>query len=269
MVGNRIGSAPAARIRSAIARQCAAQRTLGEYAGRCLEVPESSQSLPQFASVLAAFDHERALPRRGQALLGLEHRSDSRRETEPLEPRCGEHDRLEFSPIELREPRVEIAAQRIHHQLRMALAQLRLAPQAGSSNDASRRQRFEARAQVRYKAVARVLSRGDRRQAKALGQTHRYVLRRVHGKIGPPVLERGLEFLDEKALAADLGERPIDDLVASRRDAEDAHLAMRIQALELAGDMLGLPHREPAPARRNDDSFRTLTQLLFPSSPAT
>src|SRR5882762_4501001 len=136
-------------------------------------------------------------------MLGFEHRLESRRETEPLEPRCGEYDCLEFSPIELRKPRVEIAAQRIHHQLRMALAQLRLAPQAGSSNDTSRRQRFEARAQVRYKAVARVLSRGDRRQAKALGQTHRNVLRGVHGKIGPPVLERALQFLDKKALAAE------------------------------------------------------------------
>jgi len=88
----------------------------------------------------------------------------------------------------------------------MALAQLRLAPQAGRSNDASRRQGLEASAQVGHEAVARVLSRGDRRQAKALGHAHRNVLRGVHGKIRPPVLERGLELLDEKALAADLGE---------------------------------------------------------------
>src|SRR5256886_16700713 len=143
----------------------------------------------------------------------------------------------------------------------MALAQLRLAPQAGRSNDASRRQRVEARAQVRHEAVARVLSRGDRSQTKELGQAHRHVLRGVHCNIGPPVLERGLELLDEKALSADLGERPIDDLVAPRRDSEDAHLAMRIQALELARDVLGLPHREPAPARRDDDSFGIPTQL--------
>src|SRR5256714_2242322 len=143
----------------------------------------------------------------------------------------------------------------------MALAQLRFAPQAGRSNDASRRQRFEARAQVRHEAVARVLSRGDRSQTKDLGQAHRHVLRGVHCNIGPPVLERGLKLLDEKALAADLGERPIDDLVASRGDSEDAHLAMRIQTLELTCDVLGLPHREPAPARGNDDSIRSLTQL--------
>jgi len=60
------------------------------------------------------------------------------------------------------------------------------------------------------------------------------------------------------------GERPVDDLVAARRDAEDAHLAMRIQALELACDVLGLPHREPASARGNDDSFRHLTQCFVP-----
>src|SRR5712692_2231777 len=151
----------------------------------------------------------------------------------------------------------------------MALAQLRLASEAGSSNDASRRQTFEARTQVRYEAVARVLSRGDRRQAKAFGQAHRNVLRGVHGKIGPPVLERGLEFLDEKALAADLGEGPVDDLVASRRDAEDAHLAARIEAPQLARHVLGLPHREPAPARGNDDSFQCASHVPFLRLPAT
>src|SRR5207247_9530945 len=99
---------------------------------------------------------ERPLPRRGQTLLGLEHRSDSRRETEALEPRRGEHDCLALSPIELREPRVEIAAQWFHLQVRIALAQLRLAAQAGRSEAASRTQRFEARAHVRHEAVARV-----------------------------------------------------------------------------------------------------------------
>src|SRR5258706_2106028 len=128
---------------------------------------------------------------------------------------------------------------------------------------------FQARAQVGHEAIPRILSRGNGRQAESLRHTHRNVLRGVHGEIGAPVLERGLELLDEKALAPDLGERPIDDLVPSRRDAEDAHLALRIPALELARDVLGLPHREPASARGNDDSFGHLTQRLFPSLPAT
>src|SRR5712664_2663580 len=165
--------------------------------------------------------------------------------------------------------RSEIATQRLHPQGWIALVQLRLAPQAGSPDDGSRRQRLQALAQVGHEAISRILSRGNGRQAKSLRHTHRNVLRGVHGKIGPPVLERGLELLYEKPLAADLSEGPIDDLVASRGDAEDAHLAMRIQALELARDVLGLPHCEPAPARGNDDSFRHLTQRLFPSLPAT
>src|SRR6185295_4956278 len=105
-------------------------------------------------SVLAAFDRERALAWRGQAVLGFEHRANPRREAQPLQARGGENDGLAFASIELREARVEVAAKRLHLQRRMALAELGLTPQAGRADDASRRQPLESRAQVRNQTVA-------------------------------------------------------------------------------------------------------------------
>src|SRR5262249_29391653 len=78
---------------------------------------------------------------------------------------------------------------------------------------------------------------------------------RVDREIGSPILERRLELLHEQALAADLSERAVEDLIAARGHSENAHLAFRMDASQLACDMLRLPHGEPALARCDHDAF--------------
>lgn len=149
-------------------------------------------------------DAERALPRGGQAVVDVEQRADPRGEAETLEARGGEDDRRVIAAVELREPRVEIAAQRPHVEPRMARAQHRLAAQARRADDGARRQRVERRVIVRHERVARILAAHHRREREAFGQRHRHVLQRMHGEIRAAVGKRALELLDEQALAADL-----------------------------------------------------------------
>ena len=69
---------------------------------------------------------------------------------------------------------------------------------------------------VRDEGVARVLALEHGGEREARRQVHRHVLERVDGEVGAAVVERGLELLDEQALAADLGQRAVEDLVAAR-----------------------------------------------------
>ncbi len=50
----------------------------------------------------------------------------------------------------------------------------------------------------------------------------------MHGKVGAAFRHRHFEFLDEQPLAADLGERPVEDLVAPGGHAENDNLAARV-----------------------------------------
>jgi len=73
---------------------------------------------------------------------------------------------------------------------------------------------------VGHERVARVLAFEHRREFESLGQFHWNVLERVHRQVRSPLLECGLELLDEQSLAADLGQRPVENLVAACRHAQ-------------------------------------------------
>src|ERR1700687_1807297 len=77
---------------------------------------------------------------------------------------------------------------------------------------------------LRYPGVARVVALHDRRQHEAGRHVHRHILERMHREIGAAIGHRLLELLDEKTLAADIGQRLIDDAVALRGDAQQRYL---------------------------------------------
>ena len=108
----------------------------------------------------------------------------------------------------------------IDREQRIALAQLRLAAQARRADARAAGQLREIEIAIRDERVARILARGDRREREALRHVHRHVLQRMHGEIGAALGHRDLELLDEQALAADVGERLVEDPVALRRHAE-------------------------------------------------
>ncbi len=78
----------------------------------------------------------------------------------------------------------------------------------------------------------------------------------MHSDVGAAVEQGGFQFLDEQSLAADLGEWPVENLIAARGHAEQFHLAGGIQLLQLIAHMLGLPECQSRLARGDDDAFR-------------
>jgi hypothetical protein len=63
----------------------------------------------------------------------------------------------------------------------------------------------------------------------------------MHGEVGAPFLHGDFEFLDEQPLAADLRQRPVEDLVAARRHAEYLDRTLRVQRRQTRLDVHGLP----------------------------
>ena len=71
----------------------------------------------------------------------------------------------------------------------------------------------------------------------------------MYRQIGPPFGHRHFQLLDEQALAADRGQRPIENLITARGHAEDGDLRLRIAGCEAGADMLGLPQGKARFAR--------------------
>src|SRR5213075_1854514 len=84
-------------------------------------------------------------------------------------------------------------------------------------------------------------------------QLGRHVLHRVHGEVGAPVRHRVLELLHEESLAADFVEAAVEDLIAFRAHRQELDRKAGMEPLQLFSDVLGLPQRESAAARRNDE----------------
>ena len=77
----------------------------------------------------------------------------------------------------------------------------------------------------RHERIARIFAFENRAEREAFGQFHRHVFERMHGEIGAAFGERGFQFLHEQALAADLRQRAIENLIAARRHSEDFYVA--------------------------------------------
>ena len=81
---------------------------------------------------------------------------------------------------------------------------------------------------VRNERIVRVFAFADGGQHETFRQIHRHVFQRMHGEVGAPVFQRGFQLLHEQTLAADLGQRHIENLVALGGHAQYADLDLRI-----------------------------------------
>ena len=175
---------------------------------------------------------------------------------EANQPGCGQDDRVVLSRVELAQTGVQIAAQGFDLQTGITRVQEGLAAQAGGADDGTWRQIFQPFVAVRNQRITGRFAGADCRQHKAFRHFHRHVLERMHGKVGLAFLHGDFQFLDEQALAADLRERAIKDLVAARGHAENFDAALRVQDLQTRLDMQRLPHRQTRFTRGDDQPGR-------------
>mgnify|MGYP001301260230 CR=1 FL=1 len=140
--------------------------------------------------------------------------------------------------------------------MRKSTAQHQFAAQARGAHAGTRGHVFEPLVLGAHERVTRIFSRAHSRQRKAFGQLHRNVLERVHGQIGAPFDHRRLEFLDEQALAADLRERLIENLIAPGGHPENLHVKFGVARTQQRLHVQGLPHRKRAFARGDHAAFQ-------------
>jgi hypothetical protein len=117
------------------------------------------------------FDRHRALPGGRQADVRLQHRADALRQAEALEAGGGQDDGRVVAAIELAQAGIEVAAQRLDDQVRVARRDQRLAAQAAGADDGAGRQRVERGVIVGDEGVARVFALQHGGQANPSGNS--------------------------------------------------------------------------------------------------
>lgn len=103
------------------------------------------------------------------------------------------------------------------------------------------------------KAIARVFAFADAEQAQAFGEVHRHVFHRVHGDVGFLLQQRGFQLLDEQALAADLRQWRVEQLVAAADHRHQGHHQAGVCLFEAGFYIVGLPQGKGTFARGNAD----------------
>ena len=194
----------------------------------------------------AAFDADGTLADGRQQYFRCQFGADALAQPKALEAGTGENDGIELAAIELGEARIDVTAQAHDLKLRVERTQLTGAAQAGGADARALRQGVERIELVRDKGIARILAFADHRDMQARRASDGHVLKGMHGDVRAAVEQRLLQLLDEQSLAADLGQRAVENLVAARCSCSPARPASRGCAMQTLADMLGLPQGERA-----------------------
>ena len=187
--------------------------------------------------------------------------------TEALEARAGEHDRVELAGVDLAQRacrrcratarRRDRAGARLSWQTRR---KLEVPTRAPLGSDATSCAGIAGRPAARR---AGPRARGRAPSTRPTGHLGRQILHRVHRDLGAPVEQRLLDLLDEEPLAADLGERAVEDLVAARLQHQQLDGELRVVAPS-ADRAPSWPATAPAPIRAS--RFDHFAAFLLTSS---
>jgi len=239
----------------AAAGQCACDCTLGQHAGGSIGIDQGLQPGNDIGPRRQAFDTERALSGGRQRHLGRHHRADALAQSEPGQPGRGEDDCVVLAFVELAQTGVEVAAQAGHGKEGILRMDLRFAAQRGRPHHSPRGHVRQAVVAIGDEGVERNLALRDAGQHELIAHHHRHVLHRMHGDVGAPIEQGCFQLLHEQALAANLRERAVEDLVTARGHAQKLDIAAGIQSLEPGLDVLGLPQGETAFTGSDDDAL--------------
>ena len=109
---------------------------------------------------------------------------------------------------------------------------------------------------VGNEGIARVFALADAIKPEPFGKLHRHVFHRVHGDVCLVFQERGLQFLDEQTLAANLRQRRVEQLVAATDHGHQADLQARVGTFQARLDIFGLPQGQGTLTGSNADFAR-------------
>ena len=110
--------------------QAMVHRPFRPHTGGSIHMMQRFQQRVDTRIVAATFDADGALPDGRQAVLGLNRGADAFPEAETNQAGRCQDNRIVVTGIQLAQARVDIAAERFDFQVRTAIAQLALSPQA-------------------------------------------------------------------------------------------------------------------------------------------
>ena len=187
-------------------------------------------------------------------------------QAEPLEPGQREQGRLDLAGLALgaaacRHCRAAVTISRSGRRC----SSCALPAQRGGADDRTLRQVGDASDVARDQHVARILARQERGDHQPGRQRRRHVLHAVHGDIDAPRQQRLLDLLDEQALAAGFGQRPVLDRVAGGPDHHDLDRIGRGERRHGRGERVahqaGLGQRQLAAARAEAEERSAMALL--------
>ena len=211
-------------------------------------VVEELQLFEQFGVVPAQFDAERALADGRKHHRRVEFDGDPPLQAEAVEAGAGQDDGVVLAFVELAQAGVDVAAQVENRKIGPHGGQLGFTPQARGADPGAVRQGGHTGAVVGEKGVPRGFPGRNDADEQPLGQFGGHVLHRVDGKVHFAGEQRVLDFLDEQSLAADLGQRHVQDSVPLGGDLHQFNPHLRVGLFDLALNPGGLGDGQQAGA---------------------
>jgi len=188
---------------------------------------EARQHFQSSRIVRTALDADRTLRHRWQHLLDREQQARFVQQTEAFEAGGGEQGRGDLAGPHAADPGLHVAPQAHDPQIRPAGEELGHPPQRGTADDRRLRQIVEAPHRRADQRVPDIRARQQGADHEPVRQPGRHVLHGMDGDVDPTVQQRLLDLLREQSLAADLGQRTVEEPVSGGADDLEAHGILR------------------------------------------
>jgi hypothetical protein len=204
-----------------------------------------------------ALNADGALRRGRGENLGVEQLGRNIVLAESLQAGKGEQRRIDLAFGEFPQPCIDEAAIGDDIDIRAQPLDQRLAAQRGGADGGALRQIEQLCGGPADKGVAGIFARQIGGEEQAGWQLGRHVLGGMHGKIQPTGDQHILQFLGEKALAADLRQRSVGDPVAHGRQHDDLeHFGRQsVRRHQPVPCFMGLRQRQGTAPRADPERF--------------
>jgi len=218
-------------------------------------VVQRSQQAIDVGIVPAAFDADGALAHGRQAIFRSQVLGDARFQPQALQARRRQNDGVVALGFEFIQARAHVAAQVEHLAVGKTQFELALAAQAGGADAGAGRKVGQGSVTGGNEGVAGIFPLQDGGEMQAFGQFRRHVFDGVDREVRRSLENALLQLLHEEALAADLGQRRIQQFVAAGDHFHEFDFEAGMGRFEAGRHVLGLPQGERALAGSDTDGL--------------
>jgi len=201
--------------------------------------------------VAADFDPERSLTDGRETLGSLEIAGDLLLPAHPVNPGCRQNDGIVAALAHFAQAGIQITAKVFDNEIRSQTSQLRRPAQAAGAYQRPLGQLGKLAAIATDQHIPGIFPLGDGSYREPIRQHRRDILHAVDRQIHGTIQQSVFQFLDKESLAADLGERHIEDLITGGLDDSQLDPTTWPPPFEFGLHPLALRQRQQAAAGPN------------------